>query len=778
MKVASLKLEWKSPANFSFFLLPTSFFKHHTCPINNATIATEVKEYVIQKEKNWMEEIDKSISFDGRDIRLKVGLFAPQAGGAVMIESGDTAVLVTATSVKGREGIDFLPLLVDYEERLYAGGKIPGGFLRREGRPPEKVTLTGRLIDRPLRPLFPGWLRDDIQIVATTLSMDEEVPPDVLAVTGGSVAVLLAQLPFYGPMAAVRVGLVGDDFIINPTYREVKNGDLDLVVAGSPHGVIMVEAGANQLPEQDIIEAIDFGYEAVCDLIEAQREMIGEIGLALVEPEAPEVDSTLEDYIQEKATESIKQVLSEYDLEKNQRDQKLDEIKDSIAEAIATLPEEDAVRVLVESETMALGNVFKSVTKKLMRKQIIDEGIRVDGRKLDEVRPVSCRVEVLPKRVHGSSLFNRGLTQLMSAVTLGPPGDAQELADDLHPQDEKRYLHHYNFPPFSVGETKPLRSPGRREIGHGALAERALVPVIPTSDLFPYVIRVVSEVLSSNGSTSMGSVCASTLALMDAGVPIIKPVSGAAMGLIKESNQESGDDEIRILTDIQAIEDFLGDMDFKVAGTDTGITALQMDMKITGLSIKVIADAIYQARPARLHILEKMLSVIDEPREEMSPYAPRLLTFRIDPELIGLVIGPGGKTIKGITEETGVKIDIDDDGTVTIAATDGEKAKQACNIIQGMTKKLNPGDVYVGRVTRIIPIGAFVEVFPGKEGMVHISQIADYRVGKVEDELAIGDEVIVKVREIDAKGRVNLTRLNIHPDEAAAARATAMNNCH
>ena len=716
-----------------------------------------------------MEEIDKSISFDGRDIRLKVGLFAPQAGGAVMIESGDTAVLVTATTAKGREGIDFLPLLVDYEERLYAGGKIPGGFLRREGRPPEKVTLTSRLIDRPLRPLFPSWLRDDIQIVATTLSMDEEVPPDVLAVTGSSVAVLLAKLPFYGPMAAVRVGLVGDDFIINPTYREVKNGDLDLVVAGSPHGVIMVEAGANQLPEQDIIEAIDFGYEAVCDLIQAQREIIAEMGIELVELEPPEVDPTLENYIKEKATEQIKEILSQYDLDKNQRDEKLDEIKDSLAESITELPEEEAVRAMVESESMLLGNAFKSVTKKLMRQQIVAEGIRVDGRKLDEVRPVSCRVGVLPQRVHGSSLFNRGLTQVMSAVTLGTPGDAQELADDLHPQDEKRYLHHYNFPPFSVGETKPLRQPGRREIGHGALAERALIPVIPKSDIFPYVIRVVSEVLSSNGSTSMGSVCASTLGLMDAGVPIVKPVSGAAMGLIKE------DEEVRILTDIQGIEDFLGDMDFKVAGTDSGITALQMDMKITGLPIEVIADAIHQAKPARIHILDKMLSVLDLPRPDMSPYAPRLLSFKIDPEMIGLVIGPGGKTIKGITEETGVKIDIDDDGTVTIAAADGEKAKQACNIIQGMTKKLNPGDVYVGRVTRIIPIGAFVEVFAGKEGMVHISQIADYRVGKVEDELAIGDEVIVKVREIDSKGRVNLTRLNIHPDEAAAARANAMN---
>lgn len=728
--------------------------------------STEAKDSG-KRKKSRMEEIEKSISFDGRDIRLKVGLFAPQAGGAVMIESGDTAVLVTATRSQGREGIDFLPLLVDYEERLYAGGKIPGGFLRREGRPPEKVTLTGRLIDRPLRPLFPSWIRDDIQIVATTLSMDELVPPDVLAVTGASVAVLLAKLPFYGPMAAVRVGLVGDDFIINPTYREVKNGDLDLVVAGSPDGVIMVEAGANQLPEQDIIEAIDFGYEAVLDLIKAQREIMADIGIEMVTEEPPVVDPTLENFLKEKASSQIKGVLSQFDLDKSKRDLKLDEIKEAIATEIEELSEENPIKVAVSENSSTLGNVFKSVTKKLMRQQILEEGVRVDGRKLDQVRPVSCRVGVLPNRVHGSSLFNRGLTQVLSAVTLGPPGDAQELADDLHPQDEKRYLHHYNFPPFSVGETKPMRSPGRREIGHGALAERALLPLLPPQETFPYVVRVVSEVLSSNGSTSMGSVCASTLALMDAGVPLIKPVSGAAMGLIKEGPQ------VRILTDIQGIEDFLGDMDFKVAGTDTGITALQMDMKITGLSIDVIAEAIRQAKPARLHILEKMLSAIDKPRADMSPYAPRLLTMKIDPDTIGLVIGPGGKTIKGITEETGVKIDINDDGTVTIASTDAERAKQAYNIIQGMTKKLHPGDVYVGRVTRIIPIGAFAEILPGKEGMIHISQIADYRVPKVEDELAIGDEVIVKVREIDSKGRINLTRLNIHPDEAAAARAAA-----
>lgn len=715
-----------------------------------------------------MVEMDRSISFDGRDIRLRVGMLAPQAGGAVLIQSGDTAVLVTATRSTAREGIDFLPLTVDYEERLYAVGRIPGGFLRREGRPPEKAILTSRLVDRPLRPLFPSWLRDDLQVVATTLAMDELVPPDVLAVTGASMAVLLAQIPFSGPMAAVRVGLVGDDFIINPTYAEIEAGDLDLVVAGTPDGVIMVEAGANQLSEQDMVEAIDFGYEAVRDLIAAQQEFLKDLGIESPQVVAPEVDSSLADFIRDRAQAQIKQILSQFDLDKNSRDAALDEVKASVAAAIAELPEEDPLRVITTTESKALGNTFKELTKQLMRRQIVEDGVRVDGRKLDEVRPVSCRVDVLPKRVHGSGLFNRGLTQVLSACTLGTPGDAQNLFDDLQEDLAKRYIHHYNFPPFSVGETKPLRAPGRREIGHGALAERAMLPVLPPKADFPYVIRVVSEVLSSNGSTSMGSVCASTLSLMDAGVPILKPVSGAAMGLIKEGS------EVRILTDIQGIEDFLGDMDFKVAGTDTGITALQMDMKISGLPIETIKQAIDQARPARMHILEKMLQAIDQPRSEMSSFAPRLLTIKIEQDSIGMIIGPGGKTIKGITEETGAKIDIEDDGTVTISAIDESKAKKARNIIQGMTRKLQEGEVYAGRVTRIIPIGAFVEFLPGKEGMIHISQLADYRVGKVEDEVSVGDEVIVKVREIDGKGRVNLTRLGIHPDQAAAAREAAV----
>ena len=716
-----------------------------------------------------MQEFDKSISFDGRNIQLKVGLLAPQAGGSVLVQSGDTVVLVTATRAKGREGIDFLPLTVDYEERQYAAGRIPGGFFRREGRPGEKAILTSRLIDRPIRPLFPNWLRDDIQIVATTLSMDEDVPPDVLAVTGASVAVLLAEIPFYGPMAAVRVGLVGDDFILNPTYKELKKGDLDIVVAGSPDGIVMVEAGANQLPEQDIIEAIDFAYEAITELIAAQRELIKDLGIEIVTPESPEEDESLNDFLSDRATEDIKKVLSQYDFDKKSRDEALDEIKQTkIVDAIAELPEDDPIAVATTEDPKAIGKAFKSLTKKLMRNQIISEGIRVDGRKLDQVRPISSKAGILPNRVHGSGLFKRGLTQVLSIATLGTSGDAQDTRDDLNIQDEKRYLHHYNFPPYSVGETRPMRSPGRREIGHGALAERALVPVLPSAEDFPYVIRVVSEVLSSNGSTSMGSVCGSTLSLMDAGVPLAKPVSGAAMGLIKEG------DEVRILTDIQGIEDFLGDMDFKVAGTDTGITALQMDMKITGLSMEVISKAIQQALPARIHILEEMLQAIEEPRKQLSPYAPRLLTMSIDPDLIGMVIGPSGKTIKSITEQTGAKIDIEDDGKVIIAAVEAEKAEMARKMIYNITRKLNEGDVYLGKVTRIIDIGAFVEILPGKEGMIHISQLAEGRVGKVDDEVAVGDEIVVKIRGFDQKNRLNLTRLGIHPEEAAEARAAAM----
>ena len=667
-----------------------------------------------------------------------------------MIECGDTSVLVTATRSAGREGIDFLPLICDYEERLYAAGRIPGSFMRREGRPPERATLISRLIDRPMRPLFPSWLRDDLQIVATCMSLDERVPADVLSVTGASLATLLAGIPFHGPMAAVRVGLLGDDFVLNPSYREIERGDLDLVVAGTPEGVVMVEAGANQLPEQDVIEAIDFGYEAVCELIKAQEAILKEAGIKQVKPEAPSEDTTLPAYLEKACSKSIGEVLSQFDQSKAERDEKLDAIRSKTAETIEGLKESDPVRQLVSSNGKALPTSFKALTKKLMRQQIVKDGKRVDGRSLDQVRPISALAGVLPKRVHGSGLFQRGLTQVLSTATLGTPSDAQEM-DDLNPNTEKTYLHHYNFPPYSVGETKPMRSPGRREIGHGALAERAILPVLPAKDTFPYVVRVVSEVLSSNGSTSMGSVCGSTLALMDAGVPLKAPVSGAAMGLIKEG------DEVRILTDIQGIEDFLGDMDFKVAGTDKGITALQMDMKITGLAINTVAEAINQARPARLHILEKMMEAIDTPREGMSPHAPRLLSFRIDPELIGTVIGPGGRTIKGITERTNTKIDIEDSGIVTIASHDGAAADEAQKIIEGLTRKVNEGEMFTGSITRIIPIGAFVEILPGKEGMIHISQLSEARVEKVEDVVKVGDEVTVRVREIDNRGRINLT---------------------
>jgi polyribonucleotide nucleotidyltransferase len=710
-----------------------------------------------------MEAVTKIIPFYGREIKLRIGTFAPQAGGSVLVQCGETAILVTATRGPARDGVDFVPLLVDYEERLYAAGRIPGGFLRREGRPPEKATLICRLIDRPMRPLFPNWLRDDVQIVATTMALDDKVPPDVLAVTGASIAALIAGLPFMGPMAGVRVGLVGDEFIINPTYAEVEAGDLDLVVAGTAEGIIMVEAGANQLPEADMIEAIDFGYEAVLELIKAQIDLLQDLGISLPEIVNPETDSTLENFIANTVKDKVAQVVASCEKDRNVRDAALDEIKAELLAAIAALPDEDPVKLVADKKVISA--TYKELTKKLMRLQVIEQSVRIDGRKLDEVRPIWTEVSVIP-RVHGSGLFNRGLTQVLTIATLGTPGDAQEM-DDLHPDAKKRYMHHYNFPPYSVGEARPMRSAGRREIGHGALAERALLPVLPSKAEFPYVLRLVSEVLSSNGSTSMGSVCGSTLALMDAGVPITKPVSGVAMGLIKEG------DEVRILTDIQGIEDFLGDMDFKVAGTDTGITALQMDMKITSISMDTVRSAVMQAKTGRAHIMGKMLELLSAPRPQLSPYAPRLLTIRIDPEQIGMIIGPGGKNIKGITEETGAKIDIEDDGTVMISSMSGEGALKAKRIIENMTRRVGSGDVYLGKVTRIIPIGAFVEFLPGKEGMVHISQLAEGRVGKVEDEVAVGDEVLIKIREVDNRGRFNLTRLGIHPDEAAAARTAA-----
>ena len=713
-----------------------------------------------QKDNTRVQGDIKTIFFDGREIRLTINRFAPQAGGSVLMACGDTAVLVTATRSGGREGIDFLPLICDYEERMYAAGRIPGSFFRREGRPTERAILTSRLIDRPMRPLFPNWLRDDLQIVATCQSLDERVPPDVLAVTGASMAALLARLPFQGPMGAVRVGLLGDDFVLNPSFREIERSDLDLVVAGTPQGVVMVEAGASQLPEDDIIEAIDFGYEAVGELIKAQQDILKELGVEQVIPNAPPMDDTVSSYLEKQCGEAIGAVLGKFEQNKEERDARLDEIKAKLIKTVDGLKDDDKVKLAVGANGKVLGNEYKALTRKLMRAQIIEQGQRVDGRSLDQVRPIAAAAGVLPNRVHGSGLFQRGLTQVLSTATLGTPGDAQEI-DDLNPNKEKTYLHHYNFPPFSVGETRPMRSPGRREIGHGALAERAITPVLPVREGFPYVIRVVSEVLSSNGSTSMASVCGSTLALMDAGVPIKAPVAGAAMGLIREGK------EVRVLTDIQGIEDFLGDMDFKVAGTEKGITALQMDMKITGLDMKTVADAVNQARPARLHILAKMLEAIDKPREQMSPHAPRLISLRIPADMIGMVIGPGGRQIKKITEETNTKIDISDDGTVTIASHDGSAAAEAQRIIDGLTRRVNEGEVFSGAVTRIIPIGAFVEILPGKEGMIHISQLTEARVEKVEDVVQVGDSVTVRVREIDGRGRINLTLRGV-PQNAGA----------
>ena len=697
-----------------------------------------------------MEGQNKSITFDGREIRLTTGVYAPQASGALMIECGDTSLLVTATKTTKKETADFLPLICDYEEKLYAAGRIPGGFMRREGRPPERATLVSRLIDRPMRPLFPSWMRDEIQIVASCLSLDERVPADVLAVTGASIATLLAEIPFYGPMAAVRVGLIGDDFILNPSYREIEKGDLDIVIAGSPDGIVMIEAGSNQLSEQDTIEAIDFGYEAVTELIKAQENLLEDLGIKQVKPTKPDIDDTLSKYLDKNCTKSITQILQTSDFSKEQRDLELDKVKSEALSKIESLKDDNPVKLLTSDNDKLIDSDFKSLTKILMREQILKEGKRVDGRSLDEVRKISAAAGILPKRVHGSALFQRGLTQVLSTTTLGTPSDAQEM-DDLNPSTEKTYIHHYNFPPYSVGETRPMRTPGRREIGHGALAERAIIPVLPGKETFPYVLRVVSEVLSSNGSTSMGSVCGSTLSLLDAGVPLKAPVGGTAMGLIKEG------DEVRILTDIQGIEDFLGDMDFKVAGTEKGITALQMDMKITGLPVSIISDAIKKARPARLHILEKMQEAIDKPQDTLSPHAPRLLSFKIDPELIGTVIGPGGRTIKGITERTNTKIDIEDGGIVTIASHDGAAAEEAQKIIEGLTRKVHEGEIFSGVVTRIIPIGAFVEILPGKEGMIHISQLSEARVERVEDVVRQGDEVTVRVREIDSRGRINLT---------------------
>lgn len=676
----------------------------------------------------------------GRKFAIETGKMAKQANGAALVRYGDTAVLITATaSAEPREGIDFFPLTVDYEERLYSVGKIPGGFIKREGRPSEAAILSGRLIDRPIRPLFAEGFRNDVQIVATVLSVDQDNPPDIAAMIGASCALSISDIPFNGPIAGVRIGRIDNKFVINPNVAQQEKSELNLTVAGTKEAVLMVEAGAKEVPEETILEAISFGHKIIKEIVAFQEEIVSQVGKSKRDIKLygvpDEIFQAVHDYVAEKLDSAVRTS------EKLAREEKLKLVKDDAAQHFAEIFPDNGKEVQY---------VIQKILKEIVRKMITVEKIRPDGRKLDEVRPITCETGLLA-RTHGSGLFTRGQTQVMTITTLGAIGDEQIL-DGLGVEESKRYMHHYNFPAFSVGETKPSRGPGRREIGHGALAERALLPVIPSETAFPYTIRLVSEVLESNGSTSMGSVCGSTLSLMDAGVPIKRPVSGVAMGLVKTGEHFS------ILTDIQGMEDALGDMDFKVAGTVEGVTAIQMDIKIAGISDEILSAALEQAKRGRLFILGKILETIKEPRPELSPYAPRIITMEIDPDKIRDVIGPGGKTIKKIIDETGVTIDIEDDGKVFIAAIDVEAGKKAVHIIETLVRDVEVGGIYLGKVTRLMNFGAFVEILPGKEGLVHISQLALERVGKVEDVVKVGDEITVKVTEIDRQGRINLSR--------------------
>lgn len=706
----------------------------------------------------------RSLPVGGREMSIETGRLAKQAAGSVLVRYGDTVVLVTATrSEEPREGIDFFPLTVDYEERLYAAGKIPGGFIKREGRPSEKAILSARLIDRPIRPLFPKGYRNDVHVVATVLSVDQDNPQDVISIIGASAALMISDIPFQGPIGAVIVGRIDGKFIINPTLAQAEVSDMHVTVAGTRDAVIMVEAGAKEVPEDIILDAIMYGHEEIkkiVDFISTFREAAMAAGLAHpdhdFEPKATEeeIEAAVKEYAEPRIRDAIKQSIDNR-MAKVPREQLMKDTKQAIRDYFAEdiYPE--------EAQLKQVASVVDQVEKEVMRNYILEDRVRVDGRALDEVRQVTCEVGILP-RTHGSGLFTRGQTQVLSVVTLGAVGDEQIL-DGLGVEESKRYMHHYNFPPYSVGEARFMRGPGRREIGHGSLAERALEPMIPVEEDFPYTIRIVSEVLESNGSSSMGSVCGSTLSLMDAGVPIKAPVAGVAMGLIKQ------EDRFAVLTDIQGVEDHLGDMDFKVAGTKTGVTAIQMDIKIAGISREILKEALEQARRGRLHIMDKMLQVISAPRPDLSPYAPRIITTTIDPEKIRNVIGPGGKTIKKIIDETGVKIDIEDDGRVFIAAVDGEAGKRALEIIESLTADVEVGKIYLGKVVKIMDFGAFVEVLPGKEGLVHISQLAEQRVGKVEDVVSVGDEILVKVIKIDEHGRVNLSRKEAIRAQQAAA---------
>ena len=672
---------------------------------------------------------------------LETGKFAEQAGGAVTVRYGDTVVLATATASKApREGIDFFPLTVDFEERLYAAGKIPGSFPRREGRPSEYGILTGRLVDRPLRPLFPKGFRNDVQIIVTPLSADQENDADVLAINGASAALAISEIPFDGPVGAVRVGLIDGNFIANPTISELEESDLDMVIAGTYDAILMVEGGAKEVPEERLIGALEFAQPLIRASIDIQRQLAQTAGKPKIEFPVFGVDPVKAQRIREYISERVKQAARNPN--KAAREDATEQVR---LAAIGVLAPEGADITAAE-----VTKVFEETLKDAVRSAIIEEGIRPDGRKLDEIREVTCEVGILP-RAHGSALFKRGQTQVLSIATLGPSGDEQ-IIDTLEPVDTKRYMHHYNFPPYSVGETRPLRGPGRREIGHGALAERALLPVVPSKEEFPYTIRVVSEVLSSNGSTSMASTCGSTLALMDAGVPIRAAIGGVAMGLVMDQGRHA------VLTDIQGIEDALGDMDFKVTGSRTGVTAVQMDIKIKGLTIEIMRTALEQARQGRMFILDKMEAAIARPRVELSAYAPRIETMKVHPDRIRDIIGPGGKMIRQIQTESGTEIEVEDDGTVRIAGVKPEGREKAKQLINALTKEVEIGEVYTGKVTRIMGLGAFVEIAPGKEGLVKPSELtSEGRPRRIEDVVNIGDEVTVKVVEVDRQGRVNLS---------------------
>ncbi|MFD0825346.1 polyribonucleotide nucleotidyltransferase [Neobacillus sp. M.A.Huq-85] len=682
-----------------------------------------------------------SMEWAGRKLTVEIGQLAKQANGAVLVRYGDTAVLSTATASKEPKNLDFFPLTVNYEERLYAVGKIPGGFIKREGRPSEKAILASRLIDRPIRPLFADGFRNDVQVISIVMSVDQDCSTEMAAMFGSSLALSTSDIPFEGPIAGVVVGRVNGEFVINPTVEQSELSDIHLTVAGTKDAINMVEAGANEVPEETMLEAIMFGHDEIKRLIEFQEKIAAEIGKEKMQISLYEINKELEAEVRTICEADMINAIQVQ--EKHAREAAITEVKKQV---LAKYEEQEAT----DENLKQVKQILDKIVKGEVRRLITVEKIRPDGRKIDEIRPLSSQVGLL-SRTHGSGLFTRGQTQALSICTLGAMGDVQIL-DGLGIEEEKRFMHHYNFPSFSVGETGPIRGPGRREIGHGALGERALEPIVPNEKDFPYTIRLVSEVLESNGSTSQASICASTLAMMDAGVPIKAPVAGIAMGLVKSGEHYT------VLTDIQGMEDHLGDMDFKVAGTSKGVTALQMDIKIEGLSREILEEALQQAKKGRMQILDSMLATINEPRAELSKFAPKILTMAINPDKIRDVIGPSGKQINKIIEETGVKIDIEQDGTIFIASADQEMNQKAKKIIEDIVREVEVGQMYLGKVKRIEKFGAFVEIFAGKDGLVHISELAEERVGKVEDVVKIGDEILVKVTEIDKQGRVNLSR--------------------